>query len=371
VCHFPDASDGPGASTPAGRTSPVTQQDRVAGRPSPTPRPEAGSRPDLRPASERRIARALRLAPHLSWLTPPVALVAGRPWWALGLIVLCGAFECAWDSYARRRRGHARARYRAEDVRQLADRVRDGWSTVTAFAGLAYTYWRPSFYPFEGADCLAAKLDRFQHHMRRLGERPWPPHLIEIEPHPLGLVLTVARTHGQTVEDYRRAAPRLASALAALRVDVQPGHGADVVQLIVVLREPLTDSIPMPPLGTYRGRGVVELGVREDGQPWVMRLTDSSGVLIGGVPGSGKSGVLAALFAGLAGAPGVEIAGIDLKAAWNSARGRRACSPSPRPSRRPSPSSKKASNSSSTGTSSCGRRAPGTSPNSPPPRPYA
>lgn len=58
---------------------------------------------------------------------------------------------------------------------------------------------------------------------------------------------------------------------------------------------------------------MIELGVREDGKPWVMRLADSSGILIGGVPGSGKSGVLAALLAGLAGTPGVEIAGVDLK----------------------------------------------------------
>jgi hypothetical protein len=91
--------------------------------------------------------------------------------------------------------------------------------------------------------------------MRRLGERQWPPHLIEIEAHPLGLVLTVARTHGQTIEDYRRAAPRLASALAAIRVDVQPGPGADVVRLIVVIREPLIDAIPLPSARTNRGPG--------------------------------------------------------------------------------------------------------------------
>ena len=183
---------------------------------------------------------------------------------------------------------------------------------MTQFAGVAYTYWRPAFYPFEGADCLAGKIDRFQHHWRRLGARPWPPHLIAIEPHPLGLRLTVARTHGQTVADYRQAAPRLATGLGAIRIDVVPGR-AEEVQLVVVIRRPLANPTQLPSSRPYRGRGVVELGVREDGEPWILSLAGCSGVLLGGMPGAGKSGTLRALLAGLVGSPQVEVAGADLK----------------------------------------------------------
>jgi S-DNA-T family DNA segregation ATPase FtsK/SpoIIIE len=247
------------------------------------------------------------------WLAPLIAVVSGRIWVALALGLLCSGLECVRGSFERTRQRRRAERFGGEDARELADRVRDGWSTVTQFAGIAYTYWRPAFYPFEGADCLAAKLDRFQHHRRRLGDRPWPPHLIAIEPHPLGLSLTVARTHGQTVVDYQQAAPRLASALAAIRVDVRLGRG-DVVQLLVVIREPLTDAIPLPSERSYLGRGVIEIGIREDGQPWVLSLAECSGVLIGGQPGAGKSGTLRAILAGLIGSPSVEVAGIDCKA---------------------------------------------------------
>jgi S-DNA-T family DNA segregation ATPase FtsK/SpoIIIE len=185
---------------------------------------------------------------------------------------------------------------------------------VTHNAGLSYVSWRPAFFVWEGADSLGAKLDRVQHWWRRLGDRPWPPQLAAIEPHALGLVLTVVLSHGMTVDDYVRSAGRLAAELGAIRVDVHAGPAPDEVQLVVVIRRPLLDPIPLPPSTPYLGRGVVELGIREDGQPWVLSMAGCSGALIAGMPGAGKSGTLRALLAGFVGAPRTEVAGIDLKA---------------------------------------------------------
>ncbi|MCW3040044.1 MAG: cell division FtsK/SpoIIIE [Solirubrobacterales bacterium] len=304
VCPFPAAS---ASQEPAEAGPRATAGTGV--RPSPP-----SARPDLRPKSERRIARTLRLAAHGWWLAPLVAVAVKRPWWALGLAVLCGALECARGSYEVKRQARRRVRYGGEDARRLADRIRDGWSTATDAAGLSYVSWRPAFFAWEGADSLAAKLDRAQHVWRRLGDRQWPPQLDAIEPHPLGLVLTVVLSHGQTVNDFAQAAARLATQLRAIRVDVHGGPAPDEVQLVVVIRRPLLDPIPLPPSRPYLGRGVVELGIREDGQPWSLSFQSCSGVLVAGMPGAGKSGTLRALLAGLVGAPRTEVAGIDLKA---------------------------------------------------------
>lgn len=140
------------------------------------------------------------------------------------------------------------------------------------------------------------------------------------------------------------AAGAIESALAvrpgAVRVEPDPSR-ADRAVLRVIESDPLAVAVPWPGVpgtgtGTDAGRAPsildpVEVGLFEDAAPVLVRLAYRN-TLIGGMIGSGKSGVLNVVLAFLVGCRDVAVWGIDLKGGmelrpWQSCLGRLATTP--------------------------------------------
>jgi S-DNA-T family DNA segregation ATPase FtsK/SpoIIIE len=110
--------------------------------------------------------------------------------------------------------------------------------------------------------------------------------------------VTVRMVVGQQPEDWSRRLDALAHGFGARSCQVRevprrPGY----IQLIVGRLDPLAQVITLdPPAGV--DVGAVQLGRREDGQPWTVRLRGSH-TLIAGATGAGKGSVLWSLIRGL------------------------------------------------------------------------
>lgn len=128
----------------------------------------------------------------------------------------------------------------------------------------------------------------------------------------------LALRRGQTVQHAVNQAPAIESALGARpgAVRIEPDRErADRALLRVVEVDPHAEPIPWRPptsSGTLSVASPVNLGVFEDGAPVLVRLLGRN-TLVGGVIGSGKSGVLNVLLATLAACSDVVLWGIDLK----------------------------------------------------------
>jgi S-DNA-T family DNA segregation ATPase FtsK/SpoIIIE len=90
------------------------------------------------------------------------------------------------------------------------------------------------------------------------------------------------------------------------------GKHANRLVMRVVETEPLSVPIPWPGPVTRSVTQLAEIGISEDGQP-VRVLLLRRNVLIGGIAGSGKSGVLNVIIAILAACRDVRLWGVDLK----------------------------------------------------------
>lgn len=128
----------------------------------------------------------------------------------------------------------------------------------------------------------------------------------------------LALRRGQTAQQATGQAPAIESALGvrpgALRVEPDP-HRADRAVLRVIETDPHAAPTPWPARAAgfvLSAASPVELGLFEDGSAVLLRLLYRN-TLVGGVIGSGKSGVLNVLLATLVACPDVELWGIDLK----------------------------------------------------------
>jgi DNA segregation ATPase FtsK/SpoIIIE, S-DNA-T family len=126
----------------------------------------------------------------------------------------------------------------------------------------------------------------------------------------------LALRRGQTARHVVSAAGAIESALGvrpgAVRAEPD-GDRADRALVRVVEDDPHARPIPwQPPTGPRSVADPIELGVFEDGNPVLLRLLYRN-TLIGGIVGSGKSGVLNVILAALAGCPDVVVWGVDLK----------------------------------------------------------
>lgn len=129
-----------------------------------------------------------------------------------------------------------------------------------------------------------------------------------------GVSVRVSLLPGQTVEDVRAVQDRLAAVfgvqeVVALRTLSSPR--GDEVMIEFRLRDPLERPTPYPFDAESTVNGV-QFGVTESGEPRTLPMLESS-LLLGGLPGSGKSVALHVLLAGLAGLENVAIIGVDPK----------------------------------------------------------
>ncbi|GAA3381602.1 cell division protein FtsK [Cryptosporangium minutisporangium] len=178
-------------------------------------------------------------------------IVAGIPWW--------------W---------HRRRRARVQVERTL-----EAWPEITEQVGLA------------GSRVMSALVDAW------------------------GWRARVALRRGQTVTDALNRLPALESGLGtrpgALRIEADPNR-ADHVLLRVLNRDPHAEPLPWPGSTAQTITQPADLGIYEDAGPVRVSLLRRHG-LIGGVAGSGKSGVLNVVLAVLTGCRDVVLWGIDLK----------------------------------------------------------
>jgi DNA segregation ATPase FtsK/SpoIIIE, S-DNA-T family len=221
------------------------------------------------------------------WLTAAVAAGPDRPPLPAlaALVAVVGAVP--WWTHRRRR-----AKVRMEHVI-------DAWPDITHAAGLA------------GSAIVSATVGRW------------------------GWTARLALPRGQTARHVAAVVPVIESGLGArtgsVRVEPEPAR-ADRAILRVLEVDPHAHPIPFPgTLVPATVRRPVLLGVFEDGTPVAVLLLRRN-LLIGGIIGSGKSGLLNVIMAALVACPDVVIWGIDLKGGmelrpWAACLGRLATTP--------------------------------------------
>lgn len=116
-------------------------------------------------------------------------------------------------------------------------------------------------------------------------------------------VVLVRMLPGQVVEDWSKAAPRLAQTFGVRELRVRSVAGdVHAVELWALHRDGLAALVPVPPPADVVDLAAVPVGRREDGGTLTLPLLYSH-LLIGGETGSGKGSVIWSLLAGVA--PGI------------------------------------------------------------------
>ncbi|MEY9859056.1 S-DNA-T family DNA segregation ATPase FtsK/SpoIIIE [Catenulispora sp. GAS73] len=210
-------------------------------------------------------------------------------------------------------------------------------AVTTGFAGLWLAVatrvgpWRDPLPTILGVCALAAALPWWTHRRRRMrvtvdrSIQAWPniaemigiagSHIMSAVVDIWGWRARLSLRPGQTVADVIAHVPAIESGLGtragAVRVEPDPAHAGRCV-LRVLAEDPHATAIPWsgPSIRSVADR--LTLGVFEDGTPVQVSILRRNG-LVGGVVGSGKSGVLNVILANLAACPDVVLWGIDLK----------------------------------------------------------
>ncbi|MGS0684610.1 hypothetical protein ACVBEQ_05580 [Nakamurella sp. GG22] len=110
--------------------------------------------------------------------------------------------------------------------------------------------------------------------------------------------LQVRMVTGQSIADYERACPELAASLGGHLARVwadEPGR----LWLEVIRDDALADVVPASLVADTEDVEQVTVGVREDGQPWRLRLLGTH-VFVAGVQSAGKGSVIWSVLRGLA-----------------------------------------------------------------------
>jgi len=317
------------------------------------------------------LVRAAAAAGHTVWryrselapVTTTAALALAGAWaharhpgWALPLAVLTAALTAAlavppgrWPP------GRWASRWRL--LARPAERLYA--ASVVGLAGAwlaAATAWGPGTRPLPAVAVLATlaagvpwwadrrrrarvRLDRVIARWPTFAEAVGLPgsRILSAVAHTWGWSARLALRRGQTAQHVLSAAGAVESALAVRpgAVQVQPDPGrADRALLRVVEHYPLSTPIRWPGAPADHPATVLapaEVGVFDDGSPVAVRLAYRN-VLVGGIAGSGKSGVLNALLATLVSCPDAVVWGIDLKGGmelrpWAPCLGRLATTP--------------------------------------------
>ncbi|MEH0970261.1 FtsK/SpoIIIE domain-containing protein [Micromonospora sp. CPCC 205546] len=131
------------------------------------------------------------------------------------------------------------------------------------------------------------------------GDR-YVPQLLKVRCDRYGDELTVRMLPGQIPDDWGQAAERLAYAFRLRTGQARSTARPDRVVIRFLRRDPLAGTVAPMPVAQVPDIDGLALGVREDGQPYRLRLAGSH-VLIAGATNSGKGSVLWSLIRSLAG----------------------------------------------------------------------
>lgn len=127
---------------------------------------------------------------------------------------------------------------------------------------------------------------------------------------PFGAVVNVVPALGHSADTWRSAAPRLQIALSIPQV-VVVDH-SDHLELQLRTVDPLASSLVLDQVQIVDDL-VLNLGVDELGASLSVPLANKSGVIVGGLPGSGKTAWLTGAFGSLSPSPLVQMCVIDGK----------------------------------------------------------
>lgn len=133
---------------------------------------------------------------------------------------------------------------------------------------------------------------------------------------PVGPSFLIDVLPGMTVEQYRKQADLIASNMRVKSVRIsqnewQLDNGR--CELTAILSDPLAKAVEMVSVPAVEDLNKIPFAMTENGESEEISLKNVSGVLIGGVPGSGKTGSMSSLFAGLIQSPLVQSIVLDGK----------------------------------------------------------
>jgi S-DNA-T family DNA segregation ATPase FtsK/SpoIIIE len=131
------------------------------------------------------------------------------------------------------------------------------------------------------------------------GGQRWVPSLLGVRSNRWGDRVTVRLLPGQHPDDWATAAPRLAYSFRLREARAYTADRPDRMVLHFARRDPLVGTIGPLPVPAVPDLSGLELGVREDGSAYRLRLTGSH-VLIAGATNSGKGSVIWSLLRSLA-----------------------------------------------------------------------
>ncbi len=217
----------------------------------------------------------------------------------VALAVVCAVGLLGWSVFVVVRYVRADTDLRAS-IRQ-AYRIRRGWRRLAPMAGLSVTDRTPT---------LLASLQA------KDGQVPKPCVLtprLDTKPDRFGVVVNATCLPKVGLAEYTKAAPYLADAWRAVRISVLP-DGPGKVRMRAVRVDPLTLPTTFLPDGREPDDLTVwDIGVDEYAELVALKMANVPGMTVAGLPGYGKTSLIARLFCTLAPSDAVQFAVADGK----------------------------------------------------------
>ena len=215
----------------------------------------------------QQLGRLLFAVVRQPWLWVPALAMSGL--WVLlgpaGLSVALFAIATAAVCWARL--------HRASFNRLAALRLRAVWRRLWVYRRC----WQPAM--------VTAGLDV------RVADREYLPWLRSVSSTKSVDRVRVKMLPGQILDDYAEQSERLAMSLGAVECRVRTGRKHGEVELWFLVKDPLTEIVPVPDAQSSPDFGCLPVARGEDGQTYELRLLGSH-LLVVGATGAGKGSVL-------------------------------------------------------------------------------
>lgn len=184
---------------------------------------------------------------------------------------------------------------------------------------LAHKARRPS-------DGLGGLLEVREYNKTKRTIQAWPDRVVDAdgiyqvpvlrgsERSPIGPRFYISVLPGSSLRTYESAAEALAVGLGVVGISfsqdgMQRSHG--VIQMDVRLRDSL--AVGAVSEGSFTDFNQIPVAVREDGQTWMLSVANQSAMLVGGLPGSGKSAAMTNLIGQFLPKDNVQVSVVDGK----------------------------------------------------------